>query len=105
MPATSPGQADAAVSRTPTFIEAQFSGLKEDIAALWTKVVMEIKDVRCDVVEMGQQVDTLEQGSDAKEEEHDTFRHELLEILAQNMELQLHLEDLENRCLCSNIRI
>ncbi|KAJ1090836.1 hypothetical protein NDU88_003964 [Pleurodeles waltl] len=49
--------------------------------------------------------DTLEQAQDAREEELDCHRRELLALQDKNQELQYQIEDLGNRCRRSNIRI
>ncbi|KAJ1096442.1 hypothetical protein NDU88_001584 [Pleurodeles waltl] len=58
-----------------------------------------------EVVELGQRIDMLEQAQDAREEELDCHRRELLALLDKNQELQYQIEDLENRSRSLNIRI
>ncbi|KAJ1192202.1 hypothetical protein NDU88_001514 [Pleurodeles waltl] len=72
--------------------------LKRDIAA-------DIKDRKKEVIDLGQREDSVEQTQDAREEELDCHRRELLTLQDKNQGLQYQIEDLENRSRRSNIRI
>ncbi|KAJ1083995.1 hypothetical protein NDU88_004150 [Pleurodeles waltl] len=56
-----------------------------------------MKKLRREVRDLGQRVDTLEQMQDARKEEVDSHRRELLALQERNLELQYELEDLENK--------
>ncbi|KAJ1100935.1 hypothetical protein NDU88_006010 [Pleurodeles waltl] len=54
---------------TLSFFEQIFGVLRDDIATLKQEIVMEVKDLKKDVNDMGQQVDSLKKTHDACEEE------------------------------------
>ncbi|KAJ1157041.1 hypothetical protein NDU88_009756 [Pleurodeles waltl] len=64
---------------TRAFMEQLLGAFCEDFATLKQEIAAEVKDLKRDVANLGQRVDTLEQ--------------------------RYRLEDLENRSCCSNIRI
>ncbi|KAJ1115166.1 hypothetical protein NDU88_003392 [Pleurodeles waltl] len=55
------------------------------------------KELKREIIELGQRVDTLEQTQDAPKEELNCHRRELLTLHDKNQELQYQLDDLENR--------
>ncbi|KAJ1123929.1 hypothetical protein NDU88_002396 [Pleurodeles waltl] len=68
-------------------------------------IVADIKDLKKEVIDLGHRVDSVEQTQDAREEELDCHRRELLTLQDKNQDLQYQIEDLENRSCRSNIRI
>ncbi|KAJ1090914.1 hypothetical protein NDU88_004042 [Pleurodeles waltl] len=82
---------------TRFFMEQLFGALRRDFATLKQKIPAEVKELKCEVVELGQQVGPLEQTRDAREEKLDCHRRELLILHYKNQGLQYQLEDLENR--------
>ncbi|KAJ1125455.1 hypothetical protein NDU88_003887 [Pleurodeles waltl] len=86
-------------------MEQLFRSLCEDFATLKQEIMADIKDLKREVVDLGQCVDTIELTPDAREEEMDCHRRELLTLQDKNQDLQYQIEDLENRSRCSNIRI
>ncbi|KAJ1096594.1 hypothetical protein NDU88_001729 [Pleurodeles waltl] len=90
---------------TRTFMEQLFKPLCEDFATVKQEIAADIKDLKREVVDLGQRVDTIEQTHDTQVEELDCHRKELLTLQDKNQELQYQIEDLENRSCCSNIQI
>ncbi|KAJ1117707.1 hypothetical protein NDU88_005904 [Pleurodeles waltl] len=84
-------------SLTRTFVEQLFGSLCEDFATLKQEIAAEVKDLKREVIDLGQGVETLEHTHDAREEEVDCHRRELLTLQDKKQELQYQLEDLENR--------
>ncbi|KAJ1126192.1 hypothetical protein NDU88_004600 [Pleurodeles waltl] len=68
-------------------------------------MVMDVKDIKKDMGELGQVVITHEQASDSCKKELDGHRRELLDLRDKNDELRYQLEELKNRSLRANIRI
>ncbi|KAJ1150799.1 hypothetical protein NDU88_003588 [Pleurodeles waltl] len=96
---------DIFVPVTQLFMEALFTKFHEDIAVLWDDMVVGIKEDKKDVTDLGNRVAMMETGGYALEEELESRRWELLELREHNLDLQLHMEDLENRLRQSNIHI
>ncbi|KAJ1198224.1 hypothetical protein NDU88_002067 [Pleurodeles waltl] len=90
---------------TRAFMEQLFESLHDDLATLKQEITANIKDLKREVIDLGQRVDTVEQAQDAREEELDCHRREILTLQDKNQELQYQIEDLENRSHRSNIRI
>ncbi|KAJ1157405.1 hypothetical protein NDU88_010118 [Pleurodeles waltl] len=90
---------------TRAFMEQLFRSLREDFAMLKRDIVADIKNLKLEVIEPSQRVDTVEQTQDAREEELDCHRRELLTLQDKNQNLQYQIEDVENRSRGSNIRI
>ena len=90
---------------TRAFMEELFTSLREDILVFKGEMIKDLKNMQSDVTDIGNRVSTLETLSDAKEEELEFYRQDLMTLKEQNMDLQLHLEDLENRSRRSNVRI
>ncbi|KAJ1151005.1 hypothetical protein NDU88_003792 [Pleurodeles waltl] len=86
-------------------MEQLFESLRDDLATLKQEITADIKDLKREVLDLGQRVDTVEQAQNAREEEFDCHRRELLAVQDKNQEPQYQIEDLENRSCCSNIRI
>ncbi|KAJ1083614.1 hypothetical protein NDU88_003771 [Pleurodeles waltl] len=86
-------------------MEQIFGSLCEDFVTLKQEIAAAVKDLKREVINLGQSVDTTEQTDDVQEEEIDHHRRELLTLQDKNQELQYQLEDLENRSRQSNIRI
>ncbi|KAJ1187304.1 hypothetical protein NDU88_004081 [Pleurodeles waltl] len=86
-------------------MEQLFRSLREDFATLKQEKAADIKDLKREVIDLGQRVDTIEQIHDTQEEEMDCHMRELLTLQDKNQELQYQIEDLENRSRCYNIRI
>ncbi|KAJ1208094.1 hypothetical protein NDU88_003484 [Pleurodeles waltl] len=86
-------------------METLFLTLCDDIAALKQKVARHNKDIHRKLNDMGQRVDTLEQGNNAREEELEACQRQTLELQDQNADLTYHLEDRENRSCRANICI
>ncbi|KAJ1217411.1 hypothetical protein NDU88_005005 [Pleurodeles waltl] len=82
-----------------------FGALRRDFATLKQEIAAEVKELKREVIELGQRVYTLEQAQEAREEDLDCHRRELLTLPEMNQELQYQTEDLENRSRRSNIRI
>ncbi|KAJ1157241.1 hypothetical protein NDU88_009956 [Pleurodeles waltl] len=89
------------VPLTRAFMEQLFGSLRGDFVILKQEIAADVKDLKGEVVDVGQCMDTLERTQDACEEEFDCHRRELLTLQDKNQEL----EDLENRSRCSNIHI
>ncbi|KAJ1155429.1 hypothetical protein NDU88_008159 [Pleurodeles waltl] len=99
-----PSEVDGA-PLTRAFMEQLFGSLREDFAMLKRDIVADIKDLKKEVIDLGQCVDLVEQTQDAREEELNCHRRELLTLQDKNQDLQYQIEDLENRSRHSNIRI
>ncbi|KAJ1216024.1 hypothetical protein NDU88_003630 [Pleurodeles waltl] len=89
-----PAESDGA----PLTRAEDFSTLKQEIGA-------DIKDLKREVIDLGQRVDAVEQTYNTQEEDLDCHRRELLTLQDKNQDLQYQIEDLENRSCLSNIRI
>ncbi|KAJ1217494.1 hypothetical protein NDU88_005088 [Pleurodeles waltl] len=87
------------------FMEQLFESLLNDLATLKREIAADIKDLKREGIDLGQRVDTVEQAQDARKDELDCHRRELLTLQDKNQELQYQIEDLENRSRRSNIRI
>ncbi|KAJ1211781.1 hypothetical protein NDU88_007135 [Pleurodeles waltl] len=90
---------------TRAFMEQLFESLCDDLATLKREIAADVKDLKMEVIYLGQCVDTVEQAQDAREDELDGHRRELLSLQDKNQELQYQIEDLENRSRRSNIRV
>ncbi|KAJ1190555.1 hypothetical protein NDU88_007293 [Pleurodeles waltl] len=90
---------------TKSFLEHLFVGLQEDLASLRQKITTTAKELKREVAELEQRVDTVECTHDAQAEVLDHHRQEILTLQDTNREPQYRLEDLENRSRHSNIRI
>ncbi|KAJ1213103.1 hypothetical protein NDU88_000742 [Pleurodeles waltl] len=77
----------------------------QDFSLLKRETEAEVKDLKRDVADLGQHMNTLEQTHDAHVEELDCHRRDIIALQDKNQELQYQLEDLENRSRRSNIRI
>ncbi|KAJ1081905.1 hypothetical protein NDU88_002077 [Pleurodeles waltl] len=99
-----PSESDRA-PLTRAIIEHLFRSLRNDFAPPKREIAADIKDLKREVIDLGQCVDTVEQTYDAQEEELDFHRRELLTLQDKNHDLKYQLEDLENRSRRSNIPI
>ncbi|KAJ1139926.1 hypothetical protein NDU88_006288 [Pleurodeles waltl] len=90
-----PSEGDGA-PLTKAFMEQLFGSLHEDFAELKLDIVAGIKDLKKEVIDLGQWLDLVEQTQDAREEELDCHRRELLTLQDKNQDLQYQIEDLEN---------
>ncbi|KAJ1092493.1 hypothetical protein NDU88_005603 [Pleurodeles waltl] len=72
---------------TRSFMEQLFGALYGDYATLKQEITAEVKELKLEVFELGQRVYTLEQAQDAREEELDCHRRELLTLHDNNQEL------------------
>ncbi|KAJ1129417.1 hypothetical protein NDU88_007787 [Pleurodeles waltl] len=90
---------------THAFLETLFGILLTDIVILKKDIDAEINGHTREVNEMGEQVANLELTSDAPAEELDAHHCELLELQDKHAELHYQVEDLDNRCQRTNIRI
>ncbi|KAJ1219163.1 hypothetical protein NDU88_006734 [Pleurodeles waltl] len=90
---------------TRSFMEQLFESLRDDLATLKQEITANIKELKREVLDLGQLLDTVEQAQDAREEELDCQRRELLALQDKNQGLQYHIEHLENRQHHSNIRV
>ncbi|KAJ1156027.1 hypothetical protein NDU88_008752 [Pleurodeles waltl] len=61
-------------------MEQLFESLREDLATLKRKIAADIKDLRREVIDLGQRVDTVEQSQYAREEELDCHKRELISL-------------------------
>ncbi|KAJ1135996.1 hypothetical protein NDU88_002423 [Pleurodeles waltl] len=76
------------------FMEQLFESLHDDLSTLKREIAADIKDLKREMIDLGQRVDTVEQAHDAREDELDCHRRELLTLQDKNQELQYQLEDL-----------
>ncbi|KAJ1098223.1 hypothetical protein NDU88_003339 [Pleurodeles waltl] len=81
---------------TRAFMEQLFESLRDDLATLQWEIAADIKDLKRKVIDLGQCWDTVEQAHDAREEELDCHRRELLTLQDKKQELHYQIEDLEN---------
>ncbi|KAJ1203803.1 hypothetical protein NDU88_007584 [Pleurodeles waltl] len=86
-------------------MEQLFRSLHDNFATLKRKIAADIKDLKREVIDLGQHVEMVEQTHNTQEEELDSHRRELLTLQDKNQDLQYQLEDLENRSRRSNIWI
>ncbi|KAJ1105428.1 hypothetical protein NDU88_002834 [Pleurodeles waltl] len=93
-------QAEELVTRT--LLETLFETLREDVER---EMASNIKDIKKELGDMGQRMDSLEVSGDERQEELNTHCRELLELRDENEDLLYRLEDFENRLGHSNIRI
>ncbi|KAJ1217871.1 hypothetical protein NDU88_005458 [Pleurodeles waltl] len=68
-----------------------------DFATLKKEIAAEVRDLKREVINLGQRVYTLEQTDNVQDEEVDCHRRELLALQDKNQELQYPLEDLDNK--------
>ncbi|KAJ1188427.1 hypothetical protein NDU88_005188 [Pleurodeles waltl] len=94
---------DAPVTRS--FLENLFTTLRDDIAALKQELAADVKDMRHNMGEMEQRVDSLERGSDNRDEELEEHKREILALRDKTEDLNYQLEALENRSRRCNICI
>ncbi|KAJ1181086.1 hypothetical protein NDU88_006297 [Pleurodeles waltl] len=101
LPRTSPPMLDVEASVltteqsvTYTFLETIFGTLSEDIVVLKRHMAADVKDIKWELTEMGQRIDTLETANDQREEELNTHQEEVLELHNKNKDLYYRLEDL-----------
>ncbi|KAJ1157315.1 hypothetical protein NDU88_010029 [Pleurodeles waltl] len=99
------GPDDDSTPITKSFLEQVFGVLREDFATLNQEISTDVKYLKREITEFGQQIDTVEQTHDAQEEEMDQYRWEIPALQDSNQDLQYHLEDLENQLQHSNIHI
>lgn len=96
---------EADAPATKAFMIELFATIKEDIQGLRAQLAAELRDVRRDVDELGERVATMEEHNVDREESLHQLQQELLRLREQNLDLQTHAEDLENRSRRNNIRI
>ncbi|KAJ1144971.1 hypothetical protein NDU88_011263 [Pleurodeles waltl] len=82
-----------------------FRSLRDDFTTLKRELAADIKDLKKEVIDLGERVDTIEKTHDEREEGLNYHRRELLTLQDKNQDLQYQLKDLENRSRRSNIRI
>lgn len=82
-----------------------FATIKEDIQGLRIQLAADLREVRRDVDEIGERIATIEEHDVDREEALHLMEQELLHLREQNLDLQAHTEDLENRARRNNIRI
>ncbi|KAJ1157230.1 hypothetical protein NDU88_009945 [Pleurodeles waltl] len=85
---------DAPVTRQ--FLENLFTTLRDDIAALKQELAADVKDIRRNMGELEQRIDSLEWGSDNTDEELEDHKQEILALRDKTADLDYQLEDLEN---------
>ncbi|KAJ1209626.1 hypothetical protein NDU88_005000 [Pleurodeles waltl] len=70
-----PGQSEGdGAPLTRAFMEQLFGSLREDFATLKQEIAADIKDLKRELVDLGQRVYTIEQMHDTREEELDCHR-------------------------------
>lgn len=90
---------------TKSFMVELFTAIKEDIQELRSQLASDLKEVRRDVDGLGERVATLEEHDVHRDDDKHQLQQELLHLRDQNLDLQAHAEDLENRSRRNNIRI
>ncbi|KAJ1097192.1 hypothetical protein NDU88_002318 [Pleurodeles waltl] len=88
---------------TQDFLEQLFTVIREDLATLKQEIAFEVKELKRDIGELGQRVDSIEQTHNTHEKELDNHGCKLLLLQHKNLELQYHMEDLDTRSRRSNI--
>ncbi|KAJ1142993.1 hypothetical protein NDU88_009305 [Pleurodeles waltl] len=96
---------DAGAPVIKSFLESLFASLRDDIQLVKRDLLQDLKVVRWELEEVGERVATLEEHENAGGEEIEQLQQEMLWLQDQQIELQAHAEDLENRSRRSNIRI
>ncbi|KAJ1091948.1 hypothetical protein NDU88_005062 [Pleurodeles waltl] len=89
-------------SVTRTFLEQLFASLKTDLQIVKKEISLDLKEVRRAV---GARVVALEEHEAGREKEVEQLQQEVLWLREQQIDLQAHEEDLENRSRHNNIRI
>ncbi|KAJ1096149.1 hypothetical protein NDU88_001293 [Pleurodeles waltl] len=74
---------------TRCFIETLFIALQDDITAMKQEVTRDTKDIRSELHEVGQRVDTLERAGNAREKELEACRHQIFEFQDQKQLQQI----------------
>ncbi|KAJ1142747.1 hypothetical protein NDU88_009060 [Pleurodeles waltl] len=74
---------DREAPQTRTFIEQLFGSLRENFANLKQEIAAEVKELKREVVDLGQ-IDTLKRTHEAREEELDCQWRELLTLQDKN---------------------
>ncbi|KAJ1089313.1 hypothetical protein NDU88_002464 [Pleurodeles waltl] len=86
-------------------MEQLLRSLHEDFTTQKQEIAIDLKDLKREVIDLGQLMDTIQQTHDAQEEEMDCQRRGLLTLQDKNQDLQYQIEDLENRSRHSSIQI
>ncbi|KAJ1109035.1 hypothetical protein NDU88_006404 [Pleurodeles waltl] len=90
---------------TCTFLETVFRTLREDTEALKREMASDVKDIKKELGDMGQRMDSLERSVDQREEELNHHRRKLLDLRNKNEDILDCLENLEHRLPCSIVCI
>ncbi|KAJ1132686.1 hypothetical protein NDU88_010990 [Pleurodeles waltl] len=90
---------------TKPFLENPFTTLRDDIVPSKQELAADVKDIRCNMGELEQRVDSLEWGSDNRHEELEVHKREILTLRDKTADLNYQLEDIENCSGRCNIRI
>ncbi|KAJ1080318.1 hypothetical protein NDU88_000537 [Pleurodeles waltl] len=73
---------------TRAFMEQLFRSLWEDFATPKQEIAADIKYLKSEVINLGQRMDTIEKRHNAREEEMDCHRRELITFQDKNQDLQ-----------------
>ncbi|KAJ1112672.1 hypothetical protein NDU88_000933 [Pleurodeles waltl] len=90
---------------TRSFRENLFRKLRDDIAALKQELAAVVKDIRRNMGELEQRIDSLERANDNKDGDLEEHKQEILALRDKMADLNYQLEDLENHLRRCNIRI
>ncbi|KAJ1129998.1 hypothetical protein NDU88_008357 [Pleurodeles waltl] len=96
---------DIDVPVTRPFLENLFTTLRDDIEALKQELAADVKDIRSNVGVLEQRVDSLEWGSDNRDEELEEHKRKILALRNKTADLNYHLEDQKNHSRRCNIRV
>ena len=86
-------------------METLIGSLRADIQEIRRDFAVAIKELKMDILDIGQRVSDLEDAGDVRGNELELLRKEVISLPDQIIDLQSHSEDLENRSRRRNICI
>lgn len=101
--AQKPEDADSPVTRG--LLESLFATLTQEFHTMENDIKAELRELRRDIYSVGERVDDLENQTTARDEEVSQLQQKVLRLRDQQLDLQAHAEDLENRSRRNNICI
>ncbi|KAJ1178402.1 hypothetical protein NDU88_003648 [Pleurodeles waltl] len=90
---------------TCTFLEALFTLLREDLQMVSKYLFKDLKEVHCELVELGVRVSTPEDHETGCDKKIEQIQQEVIRLREQQFNLQAHAEDLKERSQRNNMRI
>ncbi|KAJ1172687.1 hypothetical protein NDU88_004531 [Pleurodeles waltl] len=90
---------------TRSFLEELFASLKDDLQTVKRELAQDMKTVWKDLKEIRDRVTNLEDSASSRDEELEYLQKDVICLNEQHVDLQAHVEYLENRSRCNNICI